>query len=341
MPPRLPSHPVSRTHAMGRRRALTALAALPVLAASPLSAQAQAWPSRPVRIVVGFPPGASLDIMARLLAAEFATRTGGTFVVENRGGAGGIVAAEHVARSPADGTVIGVNGVAIVAIHQFLRARLPYDPDRDFAHASMTWEFPNVVVVPTEHVPARSIAAFGDYARAKPGGPTYGSSGIGTTPHLAGALLLERLGARGVHVPFRGSPEVLPRLLAGDVDMVVDTLAGSLALIREGRLTALAVTGPTRWPDLPDVPTMAEAGIPDFVVTSWTSFAFPAGTPAPMVERLSAVIRDIAADPALTARARLMGAQLLGSTPQQVNDRITRERPMWAEMVRISGARVD
>lgn len=279
--------------------------------------------------------------MARLLATEFATRTGGTFVVENRGGAGGIVGAEQVARSPADGTVIGVNGVAIVAIHQFLRSRLPYDPDRDFTHASMTWEFPNVVVVPTEHVPARSIAAFGAFARAKPGGANYGSSGIGTTPHLAGALLMERLGATGVHIPFRGSPEVLPRLLAGDVDMVVDTLAGSIALIREGKLTALAVTGPTRWPDLPDVPTMAEAGIPDFVVTSWTCFSFPAGTPAPIVERLAAVIREIAADPALAARARMMGAQLLGSTPQQVNERIARERPMWREMVRISGARVD
>ncbi|MDJ0388557.1 tripartite tricarboxylate transporter substrate binding protein [Roseomonas sp. E05] len=179
------------------------------------------------------------------------------------------------------------------------------------------------------------------WAKKQPQGVTFGSSGIGTTVHLSGEMLCRRTGIQGLHVPFRGGSEALTGMLRGDIQFVVDNLPTALANLRGGKLRALAVTSAERWPDLPEVPTMAEAGVPDFVVTSWGAITVPAGTPAPVVEGLSQAMRAAAADPALQKRFAQTGTRALGTTPQEAAARAARERPMWQELVRGSGATLD
>jgi tripartite-type tricarboxylate transporter receptor subunit TctC len=205
----------------------------------------------------------------------------------------------------------------------------------------MHWELPNVLVVSAQHVPATSMAEFLAWARAQRNGVSYGSPGVGTTGHLSGTLLTRRLNLDGTHVPFRGAAQIIPAMLSGDLNFALDNLASYVPVIQEGRMRAFAVTGAERWPTLPDVPTMAEAGVPDFVVTSWCAMAFPAGVPAPVLERASTVMREIAADPAMQDRFLRAGARAVGSTPQAVAERAARERPMWREVVQVSGARLD
>jgi tripartite-type tricarboxylate transporter receptor subunit TctC len=196
-------------------------------------------------------------------------------------------------------------------------------------------------VVPTQHNPSRTLAEFVAWAKAKRGGVSYGSPGIGSTPHLSGALLAMRAGYEAVHVPFRGAAQTIPAMLAGDVDFALDNLASYVPVIQEGRMRALAVTSARRFPTLPEVPTMAEAGVPDFVVTSWQGFAFPAGTPRPVVDRLNAALKRLAEDEALQRRFLDVGATIAWSTPEELAERGRRERPMWQEAVRISGARLE
>ena len=226
-----------------------------------------------------------------------------------------------------------------VVINPMLFTRLPYDPERDFAWISAMWDLPNVVAVPAQYVPAKTLAEFIAWAKQRPGGISYGSSGVGTTIHLSGATLLGRNGIEATHVSFRGAAQTIPAMLSGDVLLAVDNLASYVGVIQEGRMRALAVSLPERWPALPDVPTMAEAGLPNFEVSPWHMWAAPRGTPQAVTERLSAEIRAAWADPALQSRAIGMGARLTGSTPEDAAARLARERPMWAEMVRISGAK--
>ena len=325
---------------MPSRRSLLAAAsgaAAGAALARPAIAQA-AWPSRPVRVIVGFPPGGSLDVMTRLAAEQMAQRLGQPFVVETRSGASGNIGAEAIARAAPDGHTIGTVSMHNVVINPMLFASLPFDPDRDFAWISAMWDLPNVAAVPADHVPARSLAEFTAWAKARPQGVSYGSSGVGTTIHVSGAYLLGRAGVQGTHVSFRGAAQTIPAMLSGDVHLAVDNLASYVGVIREGRMRALAVTTPERWPALPDVPTMAEAGMADFNVSPWHLWAAPAGTPRPVVDRLSREVRAAFADPALQQRAIGMGARLTGSTPEEAAARLAREKPQWAEMVRLSGA---
>jgi tripartite-type tricarboxylate transporter receptor subunit TctC len=322
-----------------RRSVLAAPLAAAVLG-RPAAAQG-AWPDRPLRIVVGYPPGGSLDVLSRLLGEQLAQRLGQPVVVENRPGAGGNIGADAVAKAAPDGYTIATAGVGIWAINQFLYSRMPFSAERDLLPLSTVWEFPNVAVVPAQHVPARTLPEFTAWAKARPAGISYGSPGVGTTPHLSAALLMERAGIKGEHVPFRGAAQTIPAMLSGDVQFALDNLASYVPVIQEGRMRALAVTGAERWPSLPDVPTMQEAGMEGFVVTSWTSFAVPAATPRPVVDRLSAELRAICADPALRQRAQIIGAKLLGSTPEEARAQVAAEIPKWREMVRISGARAE
>ena len=300
-----------------------------------------AWPDRPVRVIVGFPPGGSLDVMTRLLAEQMGQRLGQPFIVENRTGATGNIGGEALARATPDGYTIGTVGMPTVLISPLLFAKMPFDPMRDFAWIAQMWEFPNVAVVPAAHVPARTLAEFIAWGRERPGGVSYGSSGVGTTIQLSGAALLARAGIPGTHIPFRGAAQTIPAMLSGDVQLAVDNLASYVPVIQEGRLRALAVTSEDRWPTLPDVPTMAEAGMPGFIVTSWHLWAAPLHTPRAIIDRLNAEIRAACADPALRQRATTMGARLLGSTPEAVPERLERERPMWAEMARVSGVKAE
>src|SRR4051812_3002105 len=233
-----------------RRRRL--LAAAPLVAtgalARPAPAQTAApWPNRPVRVIVGFPPGGSLDVMTRLVAEQVQARLGQPFVVETRSGASGNLGAEALARAAPDGYTIGTIGMPTVLINPLLFPRLPFDPERDFAWIAQMWEFPNVAVVPAQHVPARTLAEFIAWAKRRSGGISYGSSGVGTTIHLSGAYLLARAGVPGTHVPFRGAAQTIPAMLAGDVQLAVDNLASYIPVIQEGRMRALAVTSAERW----------------------------------------------------------------------------------------------
>lgn len=322
-----------------RRRPLLAAPLLAALGAP--AARAQAWPARSLRLVVGFPPGGAVDIAARLIADLLTPKLGQPVVVENRPGGSGTIGVTAVAQAVPDGYTLGAIAVNSLSIHPYLFARLPYDPERDLLPVSLAWEAPLVLVVPAAHVPARSVAELVAWARQQRGGVSFGSSGVGTTVHLSGELFSRRAGIQGVHVPFRGGSEALTSLLRGDIAFAVDNVPTALPSIRSGVLRPLAVTSAERWPDLPDVPTMAEAGVPDLVATSWGAVCVPTGTDAAIVARLSAAMRELAADPAAQQKFRPTGNRLLGTTPDEAAARAARERPMWRDVVRASGATLD
>ncbi len=329
-----------------RRRALAATTGAAAAAAASLAAPALAqsggeWPYRAVRVIVPWPPGGSTDILVRIFCERFGAMLGQTFVVENRPGAGGNIGIDATAKAAPDGYTLGIAAVSHLVINRYLYRSLPYDPDRDFAPVSLAWELPNAAVVPVQHNPSRSLAEFIAWAKAKRGGISYGSPGIGSTPHLSGALLAARAGYEATHVPFRGAAQAIPLMLGGELDFALDNLASYMAVIRDGKMRALAVTSAQRFPTLPDVPTMAEAGQPDFVVTSWQGFVFPARTPRPVADRLNAAMKTLSEDRAMQQRFLDTGAQIAWSTPEALMERAVRERPLWQEAVRISGARAE
>lgn len=325
---------------IARRACLGAMSAA-ALIPSGARGQAEIWPSRTVRIIVPYPAGGSTDVLTRILAERLKDKLGQTWVVENRPGAGGNVGIDALAKSDPDGYTIGSATVGHFSINQYLYARMAYEADRDLTPVSMTWELPNVAVVPSEHVPARTLAEFIAWAKGRDGGIFYGSPGVGTTPHLSGALFCVRNGIRGTHVPFRGAAATIPAMLKGDVQFAIDNLASYTSIVESGQMRALGVTSPRRWPTLPAVPTMEEAGMPDFVVTSWAAFVLPKATPRPIVDKLSAALREIAVDPSVQSRFEVAGAKSIGSTPEEALAYGHRERPMWQEMVRVSGAKLE
>jgi tripartite-type tricarboxylate transporter receptor subunit TctC len=299
------------------------------------------WPSaRPVHVIVPYPPGGSTDVLTRILVEKLRDTFNQSFVVENRAGAGGNIGIAAVAQSAPDGYVMGAATIGHFAINQYLYAKMPFAAEKDLIPASMTWELPNVFVVASDHVPAKTVAEFVAWAKQK-GKVNFGSPGVGTSPHLSGVLFAKQTGLDAVHVPFRGAAQTIPAMLAGDVTFAIDNLASYIGQIQSGKMRALAVTSAKRWPTLPDVPTMGEAGIKDFVVTSWAAFVFPAGTPRAIVNEVSAAMEKIAADPALQQRFEVAGARCLASTPEEVLAFAAKERKIWKEVVALSGAKVE
>jgi tripartite-type tricarboxylate transporter receptor subunit TctC len=254
-------------------------------------------------------------------------------VVENRSGASGNVGIDAVAKSAPDGYTLGGATVGHFSINQFLIAKMPFDAEKDLVAPSLTYELPNVAVVVAAHVPARTLQEFIAWAKARPGGISIGSPGPGTTPHLSGVLFAARTGINAVHVPFRGAAQTIPAMLAGDVTFAVDNLASYISQIESGQMRALAVTSAQRWPTLPSVPTMAEAGVNDFVVTSWAAYVAAAATPAAIVEKIAAAHKEIATDELMLAA----GARMLHSTPAEAKAFAAKETKMWQEVVRLSG----
>ena len=320
------------------RRALlgSATAAL----AAPALAQ-PSYPDRPVRLVCPYPAGGATDVLTRILADGMRERLRQPVVVENRSGAGGNIGVDVVAKSAPDGYVLGTAPVGNFIINPFLYRSMPYDPMRDLTPVSLAFEVPNVAVVSEKFVPARSMKDFLAWAKAKPGGVVYGTSGVGTSAHLCSELLFKRAGVACTHVPFRSAAQVIPAMLSGDVDFAIDNLASYAGVIQQGQMIALGMTTAERWPTMPQVPTMAEAGVPDFVVTAWSALIGPAGLPMPVQDRLSAAVQSVAADPAIRQRFLVAGGQALASTPTDARERMDRERPMWKEMVELSGARME
>ena len=322
-----------------RRTFLASAAAAGLFIASGARGQA-AWPDHLVRIIVPYPAGGSTDVLARILAESLKEIFGQTFLIENRPGAGGNIGITAVTGSAPDGYTIGAATVGHFAINQFLYSKMPFDPERDMIPATLTWELPNVFVVATDHVPAKTMAEFLSWAKQKEK-ISFGSPGVGTSPHLSGVLFAKRTGLDAVHVPFRGAAQTIPAMLSGDVNFALDNLTSYLSTIESGKMRALAVTSAQRWPTMPDVPTMAEAGLQDFVVTSWAAFVAPAGTPRPIVDKLSAAMKQIAADPAMQKRFLVAGARILSSTPEQALAFAAKERAMWKDVVALSGAKAD
>ena len=278
------------------------------LAATPLRAQ-PAFPDRPIRFIVPFGTGGATDIVARSFAQRVTELLGWTIAVENRPGAGGNLGAEQVARAPADGHTWLLGTVGIVATNPLLYRDMPFDPQRDLRAVGLLGALPNLLVV-GPGVPARTLAELLAVARARPQGLTYSSSGNGTTSHLSGELLRLMSGAPLVHVPYRSAGQAHTDIIAGRIDFTVDNLPAVIGFARGGQMTPIAVTGTTRDPALPVVPTIAEAGLPGYEATSWFALMLPAGVPAPIVARIEEAMRRALADAALQRgwRERGIGA---------------------------------
>ena len=321
-------------------RLVSTLLSLLLLALPQARAQATSWPDKPVKIINPFPAGGASDTLVRIMADELKKRLGQSFVVENRTGAGGNIGMEFGAKSAADGSTLMSATIGTLSINQFLYPRLAYEPE-SLGYVSTFWANCNVVMVSAAHNPSRSLAEFIVWAKARPQGISYGSSGVGTTPHLAGELFQQRTGIRSIHVPTRGGPQTVSLLLAGNIDVAIDNMASYAAFLANGQVRGLAVTCPERWPTLPDVPTMAEAGMPDFVMTSWGAIVAPPGTPQSVLDKLSRTMADVAANPALQKRFLEVGARLTSTTPQETAAFAARERKRWGDLVRATGMKAE
>ncbi len=302
-------------------------------------AAAQQYPSRPVKLVVGFPPGGGVDINARLLAPKLAEYLGQQFVVENRPGAGTNIANEMVAKAPPDGYTLLLNSSA-VAINMSLYSNLPFDSLRDFAPVSLFSESPNVLVV-NPRLAVTNVKELIAMLRASPGKLNYSSAGVGTTQHLAAELFKLRTGTVIAHIPYKGSSPSLTALIAGEVELSFANILAINQQVRAGRLRALATAAARRDPQLPEVPTMKEAGVDGVEVSVWFGVFAPAATPKEIVQTLANAVIRAARDADMRKRLHEQGAEPVGSTPEDFARFMRDEVARWAEVVKISGAQAE
>ena len=318
------------------RTQLKAACCAALLACSGLAAAA--FPDKPIRLIVPFPAGGAADVMARGMAQRLGAELGQPIVIDNRGGAGGTTAAEGAAKSPADGYTLFFGTMGTHAINPALYAKLRYDPLKDFAPISLTHTTPRVLVVGPS-VPAKNIAEL--IALAKKGTLTYGSAGNGSSSHLAGALFEALTGVKMLHVPYKGSSPLLVDLLAGRVDLTFDSYAIYEQHIKNGKVTALGVTSATRMGALPQVPTIAEAGVKGYDVSNWLGVFAPAGTPKDVLIKIHSALGRAMAAPELKKQLVVLGIEPTFGTPEAFAALIRAELPKWAEIVKKSGASVE
>ena len=315
------------------------LASAVLLAAAASALAQQPYPSRPVHLIVGFPPGGGVDINARLLAPKLSEYLGQQVVVENKPGASTNIANEFVAKSAADGYTLLIN-TAAVAINMSLFRNLRFDTLRDFAPVSLFSESPNVLVVNAK-LEAQNVKELVALARSAPGKLNYSSAGVGTTQHLAAELFKLRTGTFIVHIPYKGSAPSLTGLIAGDVHLSFANVPAIQGHVKSGRLRALATAAAQRDPQLPDVPTMKEAGVEGVEVPVWYGVLAPAGTPPAIVRKVADGIARATRDPEVRKRMLEQGAMPVGSTPEEFARILREEVARWAEVVRVSGAQAD
>jgi tripartite-type tricarboxylate transporter receptor subunit TctC len=326
-----------------KRRWLPSLAAGLLTAAGftvPVAAQQADWPSRPVRMIVPYAPGGGADIVGRILGQCLSQGLGQPIIVENRAGAGGTIGTDAAAKSPPDGYTIVLHTLSSIVLNNYLYAKLPYDPLKDFVPISEVGRAPNVLAA-RKDLPARSVEEFVALARKEAGGLSYGSGGNGSVPHLAAVLLTQRAKVEAVHVPFRGGGPALTALMAQQVDFVIDAVPVMLPQLRDGTIRALAVTSPERISLLPDLPTVSEAGVPGYATQNWYGLFAPARTPATVIERLAAETARVAADPDCRRRLIDLGVEPVGSNPEAFATQWRSEMQTWEPVVRASGARLD
>ncbi len=324
-----------------RRRALALSAsalATPMIAAG-VARAADEWPNRPVKYINLFPAGGPTDVLSRIVCQKLSEITGQQFIVDDRGGSGGNVGADAIAKSPPDGYTIGLLSVASHAIATTLYTKLPFNADKDFTPVTMLWSLPNLLVV-RKGIPAKTVPELIALAKANPGKYSYASSGAGTTVHLSGALFCSMAKIDMLHVPYRGSAPATQDLLAGQVDMIFDNIPGSLAQMAGGKVNGFAVTSLERSPKAPDVPAMAEF-LPGYDINSWGGICGPAGLPQGMVEKLSAITKQ-----ALESEDVKNAYLKNGATPlwKSVADTVAfrrSEEARFAPIVKASGAKVD
>jgi tripartite-type tricarboxylate transporter receptor subunit TctC len=297
------------------------------------------YPEKPVRIVVGLPPGSQADIVARLLGQKFAEAWGKPVLVDNAAGAAGSIAADRVAKAAPDGYTLGLLGQTQIVINRSMY-KLAYDSVSDFAPVSQVTVAPNVLVVHNA-VPAKNVQELIALARARPGELTFASGGSGSHPHMTGELLKSMAGIDISHVPYKGAPLAIPDLLAGRITMMFIPISVALPPVREGKLRALAVTSLRRSSAVPDLPTMDESGYPGFEVTSWNGLLAPAGTPATIVRKLHLETVKVLALADVRARLAGLGMEVIGNGPDEFAAAIKSEIPRWAKVIKESGMKPD
>lgn len=331
-----------RTPQLARRPTLTGIL-IGILAAlaAPAETRAQAaYPTRPVTLVVPFAAGGSTDVVGRLVAQKMSEDLGQQVVVENVVGAGGNVGAARIAKAAPDGYSILMGTVATHALNPLMLKRKPYDPATDFAPVSLLLVVPNVLAV-NPKLPATTVQELIALLKADPGRYNYASSGLGTPLHLSGELFKSLAGVQMQHIPYRGSGPALNDAVSGQVPIIFDNLPSASEFIRSGALRGLAVTTKERAPSFPDLPTMAEAGLPGYETYTWNALFAPPGTPREIVDRLNAAARKALADPMVAERMRDFSATVVGSTPEALAEHVKAEMAKWAPVVREAGVQTD
>ena len=324
-----------------RRRALllsSGAFAAPMLATG-IARAVDDWPNKPVRYINIFPPGGPTDTLSRIVCHELSQLTGQQFVVENKAGAGGNVGADAIAKSAPDGYTIGLYSIASHAIAPTLYAKLPFDAEKDFTGIAMLWSVPNLLMVRLDF-PAKTVPELIGLARDNPGKYSFASSGAGTTPQITGELFKQLAKVNLLHVPYRGSAPAHQDLLAGQVDMMFDNIPGPLGLMRSGKVRGLAVTSRERHPAVPEIPAMAEY-LPGFEITSWGGVCGPAGLPAPMVEKLSALTKKALESDAVKEAFDQQGATRIWMSPADTAAYRATDEKRLAPIIKQSGAKVD
>ena len=321
---------------MSTRRQLLILAAAASVEGAAATAWAQAWPSRPLRLLVGFAAGGNFDLIARLLVPALSTRLGQTVIVDNRPGAGGNIATEALVRAAPDGYTLLLAGAAN-AVNATLYDKLPFRFPADVAAVAGVVRFPNVMTV-SSALPVHTVAEFIAYARAHPGHVNQGSSGNGTTQHLAGELFRSMTGVDFTHVPYKGAAPAINDLLAGEVQVLFEPLPASLSFIKAGRLRALAVTSAARSDALPDVPAMGES-VPGYEASGWAGICAPRGTPEAVVDAVNQAVNAILTDPLLRARLTDLGAMPMPGSAADFDKLIASETDKWARLIRAANIR--
>ncbi len=303
-------------------------------------AMAQAYPSKPIRLVVTFAAGGSSDSLARGVAKQLGEQLGVSVVVENRPGAGGSIGSEVVAKGQGDGYLLLFGTIGTHGIGPALYKNLPFDPIKDFAPISLLHLLPNVLIV-TNELPAKSVRELIDYARANPGRISFASAGNGSVSHLAGELFRMQTKTQLVHIPYKGGGAAMPDVIAGRVSIMFETVTNALAAARGGRVRALAVTGIERWKQAPELPTIAEAGVPGYRVDSWTGLLAPASVPHSVVERLNAEVVKATKTPAYREQMSALGVEAVSSTPEEFRAFMAEEVAKWRQAIQLSGAKID